>query len=153
MNIEQKITELNIELPKLGNKDLPFASAVIVDNLVYLSGQTPMVEGEVRYKGTVGATVTTEEAQEAAEICCLNLLAALKNKIGDLNKVKRVIKVAGYVASETNYMDQPKVINSASNLINKIFGEENKHARVAIGVAALPGGAAVEIEMIVEINN
>lgn len=152
-NIEQKLTDLDLKLPLSGSKKLPFASGVIVDDLVYLSGQTALVNGEMKYTGTVGSSVTLEEAEEAAKICILNLLGALKELIGNLDKVKRVVKLNGYVASEKTFTQQPQVINAASKLLNDIFGEENLHARVAIGCASLPGGTPVEIELIVEINN
>lgn len=152
MTIEQRLSELNIELPLLQNKEYPFSIGTISGKLVFLSGQTPMVDGKMKYTGIVGSTVSIEEAQDAAVICTLNLLSALKVLIGDLNKVKRIIKLNGYVASEPNFVDQPLVINAASNLLNDIFGVEIKHARAAIGVAALPGGCPVEIEMIAELK-
>ncbi|MCM3712987.1 RidA family protein [Alkalihalobacillus oceani] len=152
MNFEQRLADLNIELPVVLDKHLPFSSGVIVDNLVYLSGQTCLMEGGMKYTGVVGSSVTIQQAEEAAEICILNLLGALKEMIGDLNKVKKVVKVNGYVASEKTFTDQPQVINAATNLLNKIFGEDNQHARAAIGVASLPMGTPVEIEMIVELR-
>jgi len=152
MNIEERLVELNIDLPPVVEGKNPIGLGVIVNNVVHLSGKTPLVEGQTKYPGIVGREVTMEQAQEAAEICIFNLLASLKNIVGDLNKVKRVVKMHGYVASGPDYTDQAKVINAASNLLNKIFGEDNKHARVALGVASLPGGAPVEIEMLVELE-
>jgi enamine deaminase RidA (YjgF/YER057c/UK114 family) len=150
MNVREKLAELGIALPVLPEKELPFAAGVLSDSLVFLSGQTPTVNGVPEYVGTVGSTVSIEEARRAAEVCTLNLLAALEKLIGDLNKVKRVVKLNGYVACGQDFRDQPLVINAASELLNKIFGE--KHARAAIGVSALPGGVCVEIEMIVELE-
>lgn len=152
MSIEQKLNELNITLPELPNKEYPFAPGVICGNMVMLSGQTPTVDGKLKYTGIVGASVTVEEARDAAVICTLNLLAALKALVGDLNRVQRVLKVNGYVASAPDFTGQPLVINAASDLLNSIFGSDNKHARVAIGAAALPGGAPVEVEMTVELK-
>lgn len=154
MNIEQRLVELNIELPLISSKRInPIELGVCVDKIVLLSGKTPMVEGQLKYRGLVGSTITIEQAEKAAEICILNLLASLKEVVGDLNRVKRVLKVNGYVASESDFTDQAKIMNAASNLLNKIFGENNRHARVAIGVASLPGGAPVEIEMNVELDS
>ncbi|NEU32410.1 RidA family protein [bacterium LRH843] len=152
MSIEKRLEELNIVLPDLPNNELPFELGVVSGNKVYLSGQVPMVNGEIKYIGTAGSTVSIEEAQEAAKICVLNLLSSLKEVVKDLNKVTRVVKVNGYVASEKEFTQQPTVINAASNLLNDIFGKGNGHARAAIGVASLPGGASVEIEMIVEMK-
>lgn len=151
MSIYQKLNELNIELLPCSNKEYPFAPGVIAGNLVYLSGQTPSVKGEIQVKGIVGSNVTLEQAQEAAKTCILKLLSALEGLIGDLNKVKRIIKVNGYVASDKEFTQQPVVINAASNLLNEIFGIDHKHARVALGCSSLPNGAPVEIEMVVEI--
>ena len=151
MAVYEKLKELNRELPPRSNKEYPFSSGVIVGNIVHLSGQTPTVNGEIKAKGVVGSTVSIEQAQEAAEVCILNLLSALEGLVGDLNKVKRIVKVNGYVASEKDFTEQPRVINAASNLLNDIFGTEEKHARVALGCSSLPNGSPVEIEMLVEI--
>ncbi|MET3507347.1 RidA family protein [Halalkalibacter oceani] len=152
MDFEKRLVDLKIELPEISDDHLPFASGVKVDNLVFLSGQTCLIGGEMKYTGVVGSSVTLQEAEEAAEICILNLLGALKGMIGDLNRVNKVIKVNGYVASEKTFTDQPQVINAATNLLNEIFGEENRHARAAVGVASLPMGTPVEIELIVELK-
>ncbi|CAM3583395.1 RidA family protein [Aeromicrobium ponti] len=149
--IEERLEELNIQLPVLVDIKMPFESGVISGNTVFLSGQTPRVNGAQKYTGTVGADISIEEAQEAARICTLNLLAALKGIIGDLNKVKRIIKMDGYVAATSDFKEHPAVINAASDLLHDIFGKEKGHARKAVGMASLPGGAPVEIEMIVEI--
>ncbi|MBT2679307.1 RidA family protein [Bacillus sp. ISL-35] len=150
--IEERLKELNIQLPVLVDIKMPFQPGVISGNMVYLSGQTPRVNGVQKYSGTLGVDISIEEAQEAARICTLNLLAALKGTIGDLNKVKRVVKMDGYVAATSDFKDHPAVINVASNLLNEIFGKENGHARKAVGMVSLPGGAPVEIEMVVEIK-
>ncbi|WP_026584055.1 RidA family protein [Bacillus sp. J33] len=149
--IEERLEELNIQLPVLADSKMPFEPGAILGNTVFLSGQTPRVNGVQKYMGTVGDDISIEEAQEAARICTLNLLAALKGIIGDLNKIKRIIKMDGYVASTSEFKDHPAVINAASELLHEIFGKENGHARKAVGMASLPGGAPVEIEMIVEI--
>ncbi|KAF0816693.1 MULTISPECIES: RidA family protein [unclassified Cytobacillus] len=150
--IEERLEELNIQLPLLSDIGMPFESGVISGSTVFLSGQTPRVNGTQKYSGIVGEDISVEQAKDAARICTLNLLAALKGIIGDLNKVKRIIKMDGYVASTSDFKNHPIVINAASELLHDIFGKENGHARKAVGLASLPGGAPVEIEMIVEIE-
>lgn len=153
MNLTERLAELNIELPEPPALKLPFDAGVVSDKLVFLSGQTPIVDGTAQYKGIVGSTISVDEARKAAEVCVLNLLAALKNLIGDLDKVQRIVKMNGYVASDPSFTEQPYVINAASELLNRIFGDELRHARAAVGVAALPGGVSVEIEMVVELKS
>lgn len=151
MGIEERLEELNIHLPVATDNEQPFSAGVIIGNTIILSGQTPKVNGKQKYAGIVGTSeVSIEEAQDAARICTLNLLGALKELIGDLNRVKRVLKMNGYVASTSNFTEHSKVINAASDLLNDIFGQENKHARIAVGMSSLPGGAPVEIELMVE---
>ncbi|MBD2846648.1 RidA family protein [Paenibacillus sp. IB182496] len=152
MNLTECLKELNIELPGPSPLQLPFAAGVVSGNLVFLSGQTPTVDGVPQYKGIVGSTVSVEEAQKAAEVCTLNLLAALRDLTG-LDRIKRVVKVNGYVASDPAFTGQPQVINAATTMLNGIFGEALPHARAAVGVAALPGGVSVEIEMVVELED
>lgn len=150
--IENKLKELGFELPQPSQKQIPFELGVIVGNLIFLSGQTSTKNGKISSKGIVGVNVNVEQAKEAAIICTLNLLANLKQLVGDLDKVKRIVKVNGYVASSHNFTDQPLVINAASDLLNELFGKDSKHARAAVGVVSLPGGSPVEIEMIAEIE-
>jgi enamine deaminase RidA (YjgF/YER057c/UK114 family) len=152
MDIESKLKELGMELPQVSQKQYPFAPGVISGNLAFMSGQTPSIDGSMPYKGIVGSNVTLKQAQESAIICTLNLFAGMKLLLGDLNRVKRIVKVNGYVASTPDFTDQPEVLNAASNLLNDLFGTDLKHARAAIGTASLPGGAPVEIEMIVEFD-
>lgn len=150
--LEQKLAELQLKLPELPAKEYPFAAGVVVDKLVFMSGQTPTVNGSPAYQGIVGSTVSVEDAQQAAVICTLNLLAALKRMIGDLDQVHRIVKLNGYVACTPDFGAQPQVINAASNLLNELFGSDMKHARAAVGVAALPNNVPVEIEMVVELK-
>jgi enamine deaminase RidA (YjgF/YER057c/UK114 family) len=152
MDIESKLKELGMALPQVSQKQYPFAPGVISGNLAFMSGQTPSIDGSMPYKGIVGSSVTLKQAQESAIICTLNLFAGMKLLLGDLNRVKRIVKVNGYVASTPEFTDQPEVMNAASNLLNDLFGTDLKHARAAIGAASLPGGAPVEIEMIVEFD-
>lgn len=153
MSIEKRLQELNITLPELNDDAMPYALGVVSGKTVILSGQTPRVNGEQKYIGTLGTpSINVEEAQDAARICVINLLGALKGLIGDLEQVERIVKINGYVASTNDFTEHSKVINAASVLLNDIFGVEMKHARVAIGLASLPGGAAVEMEMTAELK-
>ena len=126
--------------------------AVRTGNLVYTSGQLPRIDGELTHVGKVGAEVTPEQAKEAAQACALNAIAAVKAEIGDLGKVRRVVKVVGFVASTPDFTGQPGVVNGASELLGKVFGDAGVHARSAVGVAALPLDVPVEVEMIVEVD-
>ena len=132
--------------------DIPITK---VENLIFISGQIPInIESpndELKYKGKVGREVSVEEAQEAGKICCLNALYHLKNFVGELNNIKKIIKITGYVNSGEDFMEHPKVINGASDLLINIFGEKGKHTRVAIGVNSLPLGSPVEIDFIIQI--
>jgi enamine deaminase RidA (YjgF/YER057c/UK114 family) len=125
--------------------------AVRTGNLVYTSGQLPFVDGELHAAGLVGADVDTDTAKHCARLCALNALAAVHAEIGDLSLVKRVVKVVGFVASAPGYVDQPAVVNGASELLGEVFGAAGKHARSAVGVASLPRNTPVEVELIVEV--
>ena len=120
--------------------------------LVFTAGQLPLVKGELITQGLLGQEVEIEEAKKAAAICTLNALAALKSVIGDLDNIKQIVRVVGYVASLPSFTQQPIVVNGASELLLEIFGDSGKHARSAVGVAALPLNAAVEIELTVEVK-
>ena len=150
--IEQKIKELGFELPETAKPVAAYIPALISGDLVFTAGQIPLVKGELQYKGKVGAELTLEDGQRAAEICALNCLAAIKGVIDDLNKIERIVKLTVFVNNIDGYGDQPKVANGASELIGQIFGEIGKHARSAVGVSGLPLNAAVEIEMIVKVK-
>ena len=150
--IEEKIKELGFELPETAKPVAAYIPALISGDLVFTAGQIPFVKGELQYKGKVGAELTLEDGQRAAEICALNCLAAIKGVIGDLNKIERIVKLTVFVNNIDGYGDQPKVANGASELVGQIFGEIGKHARSAVGVNGLPLNAPVEIEMIVKIK-
>jgi enamine deaminase RidA (YjgF/YER057c/UK114 family) len=150
--IEEKIKELGFELPEAPKPLASYIPALKVDNLVFTAGQLPMVKGELKYKGKLGADVSVEDGRNAAEICALNCLAAIAGVIGNLDNIERVVKLTAFVNSADNFTDQPKVANGASELIGKIFGENGKHVRSAVGVNELPLNAPVEIEMIVKIK-
>ena len=146
--VEEKLKDLGLELPPCPKPVAAYVPAVEASGFVFASGQTPVVGDKLMYRGNVGSEISVEQAYEAAKICALRCLAELKSAIGTLDRVERIVKVTGYVNSAPGFGDQPKVVNGASELLEKIFGEKGKHARAAIGVAELPDGAAVEIEMI-----
>lgn len=150
--IEDIIKELGYELPEAPKPLAAYVPAVKIDNLVYTAGQLPTVKGELKYKGKLGAEVNEEAGRNAAEICALNCLSVIKTIIGDLDKIEQVVKLTAFVNSADGFTNQPKVANGASELLGKIFGENGKHVRSAVGVNELPLNAPVEIEMIVKIK-
>lgn len=150
-NIENKIKELGLQLPEPPKPLAAYIPAKQVGNLVFTAGQLPMVNGEIILKGLLGQDVEIDPAYNAAKICTLNALSAIKGVIGDLDEIKQVVRVVGYVASVPTFIQQPAVVNGASELLLEIFGENGKHARSAVGMAALPLNAAVEIELTVEV--
>ncbi|NLC37886.1 MAG: RidA family protein, partial [Clostridia bacterium] len=129
-----------------------YAPGVQVGNFIYTSGQIPLVNGELKFKGKVGKELTMEEGYEAAKICALNCLGVAKSLLGSLDKIERIVKVTGFVNSAPGFTSQPKVIDGASELLGEIFGEKGRHARSAVGVAELPVDAAVEVEMIIQVK-
>jgi len=150
--VEQRLAELGLTVPDVVPPVASYVPAVRSGSYVYTSGQLPMVAGAMAATGKVGADVTPEQAKELAATCALNAIAAVKSVIGDLDRVVRVVKVVGFVASVPDFTGQPGVINGASELLGKAFGDAGVHARSAVGVAALPLDAAVEVEMIVEVS-
>ena len=153
MSIEARLQELGLAMPKLPPPVASYLPAVRVGNLVWASGATPTVDGVLTITGKLGAEVSLEQGQQAARLSALNCLANAMAVIGSLDDIARIVKLNGYVASAEGFTDQPKVINGASDLFEEIFGELGKHARAAIGVAELPGGAPVEVEMTVELKS
>jgi enamine deaminase RidA (YjgF/YER057c/UK114 family) len=150
MTIEQKLAELGLELPNVATPAGAYVPAVITGNLVFTAGQIPLVDGVLMATGKVGNEISPEFAKEIAQRCALNGLAAIKSVLGDLSRVKRVVKVVGFVASTPEFTGQPGVLNGASELLGKVFGDAGLHARSAVGVASLPLDAPVEVELIVE---
>ena len=150
--IEEKLKSLNIVLPTPPKPAGAYIPVVISDQTVYVSGQIPIEDGKVAYTGKVPIEQSLEQAQAAARVCTINALAQLKAELGTLDRISKIIKVSGFVNSNPDFTDQPKVINAASNLLYDVFGEKGKHSRIAVGVASLPLGATVEIDMIVEIS-
>lgn len=151
--LERKIEELGFVLPECPKPVASYVVAVEEKGLIYASGQTPVVDGILKYQGKVGQDVTVEQAYDAASICALRLIAELKSLIGDLDRIHRIVKVSGYVNGIEGFKDHPQVINGASDLIVKIFGDKGKHARIAIGVQSLPDNAPVEVELIASITS
>jgi enamine deaminase RidA (YjgF/YER057c/UK114 family) len=148
---EEKLAALGLKLPEVAAPVAAYIPVLRSGNLVYTSGQLPMVEGALPMVGKVGDQVSPEDAKALAQRCALNALAAVKSEIGDLAKVKRVVKVVGFVASAPDFTGQPGVINGASELLGAVFGEAGRHARSAVGVAVLPLDAPVEVELTVEV--
>jgi len=152
MGAEAKVKELGLDLSHPASPVANYVPAVTVGKLVYLSGKGPNLPNGSQVTGKAGSERTVDEAYEAARLCGIQLLAALKEHVGSLDNVKRIVKLLGMVNSAPAFADQPKVINGCSDLLVSIFGENGKHARSAVGMGSLPGQITVEIEMIVELN-
>ncbi len=150
MTPEAKLEALGLTLPPVSAPIGSYVTCKRQGDLLYLSGAGPIVQGEVLYRGKVGAEITPDVGYEAAKVSALNLIAALKAELGDLSKVKSIVKLLGLVACADGFYGQPGVINGASDLLFEVFGEKGRHARSAIGVFSLPMNIPVEIEMIVE---
>ena len=151
--VASKLAELGITLPQPAKPVASYVSYQILDNLVYISGQLPMKEGEVAYKGLVGLDLDLDQAKEAARLCALHILSQLQEACaGNLDCVKQCIRLSGFVASGPDFDQHPFVINGASDLIRDVFGDQGRHARAAVGVSSLPLGACVEVEALFEIK-
>ena len=151
--IDAHLADLGITLPTATAPVANYVPYVVAGNLVHISGQITMENGELKFVGKLGKDYQVEDGQKAARLCALNLVAQLKAAIGDLDKVTRVVKLNAFVNSDPAFTDQPKVVNGASDTMVEIFGDAGKHARSAVGVASLPLGVAVEIDGIFEIAN
>jgi enamine deaminase RidA (YjgF/YER057c/UK114 family) len=147
----ERLAELGLDLPAVVAPLAAYVPAVRTGDLVYTSGQLPMVDGELAASGKVGAGISPDAAKGLARLCALNALAAVDALTG-LDSVVRVVKVVGFVASADGFTGQPGVVNGASELLGEVFGEAGRHARSAVGVAELPLGAPVEVELIVEVR-
>jgi enamine deaminase RidA (YjgF/YER057c/UK114 family) len=147
--IEEKLNQLGLKLPEVAKPLAAYVPAKKVGNLIMTSGQVPLVNGEIKYKGKLGKDLNEEDGQKAAEICALNCLAAIKSIAGSLDNIAEVVKLTVFVSSTEEFTAQPKIANGASELMVKIFGENGQHSRSAVGVSSLPAGSSVEIEMIV----
>ena len=151
MSVHDRLAELGLALPPVVPPVAAYVPAVRTGDLVFTSGQLPMVDGELPAIGKVGAQVTPEQAKELARTCALNGLAAIDALVG-LDAVVRVVKVTGFVASTPDFTSQPGVVNGASELLGEVFADAGQHARSAVGVAALPLDAPVEVELVVELD-
>jgi enamine deaminase RidA (YjgF/YER057c/UK114 family) len=149
--IEEKLNELGIEIPEAPKPLASYIPVTRTGNLVFTAGQIPMKNGELIYKGKVGKDISLENGINAAELCTINCLSVIKSLIGNLDNIKRIVKVTVFVNSADGFSDQPKVANGASDLLVNVFGDNGKHVRSAVGVNELPIDCAVEIEMIVEV--
>ena len=151
MTPTERLQALGHELPNVAPPAGSYVPATVSGPYIYTAGQLPFVDGELSLKGKVGADVTPEQAHDAARVCALNALAAAAAVAGGLDNLAGVVKVVGFVASAEGFTGQPGVINGASDLLGEVFGEAGLHARSAVGVAELPLGSPVEVEMILEI--
>ncbi|HEX9648646.1 MAG TPA: RidA family protein [Alphaproteobacteria bacterium] len=151
--IDARLAELGVELPAAAAPVANYVGWVRTGNLVFVAGQGPILDGEVKYKGRVGADLTIEQGQAAARLCALNVLAQLKAACdGDLDRVVRCVKVGGFVNSAPDFFDQPKVVNGASDLFVEVFGDAGRHARFAVGTSVLPFNIAVEVDAHFEVS-
>jgi len=151
MSVDQRLKDLGITLPVPAAAVANYVPFVVTGNLVFVSGQLPLDNGKPAVQGKLGAEVSVEDGTRAARLCALGLLAQLRAATGDLNRVKRVVRLTAFVASTPDFTDQPKVVNGASDLMVEVLGDAGRHARVAVGAPSLPLNVAVEIEGIFEI--
>lgn len=146
-SVDQKLASLGIDLPTPPQAVANYVPYVVAGNMVIISGQLPMKDGQLAFRGKVGQDLSLEKGQAAARLCAINILTQLKDACGgNLDCISRCVKVGGFVNCGPDYTDQPKVLNGASDLMVEVFGESGRHARAAVGVNALPLGAAVEVE-------
>jgi len=153
MNIERKLEEMGYPLPETPKPVAAYIPAIQSNEFVFTSGQIPVQNGDIKFKGKVGQVISVEEGYEAAKICAINALSAIKSVIGDLDKIEQIVKVVGFVNSANDFTQQPAVINGASEFLKEVFGNKGAHSRSAVGVAQLPLGVSVELEMIVKIKS
>lgn len=151
MSVEKRLEELGIELPEAIISLASYVRTVRYKDLIFVSGQLPLKNGEITNTGKVGAEVSVEMAVEAAKLCAINAIAALKVELGDLDRISHILKLTGFVACDPSFTAQPQVVNGASDLFLSIFGDKGRHSRSAVGVASLPLNAPVEVELIVGI--
>jgi len=151
--VEKKLTDLGIVLPTPAAPVANYVPFVRTGSLLFVSGQISLgTDGKLVAKGKLGGPVAVENGQKAARACAVNLLAQLKAAVGDLDKVVRVVRLGGFINSEPSFLEGPKVMNGASDLMVEVFGDKGRHARTTVGVAALPGDAAVEVEGLFEVS-
>jgi enamine deaminase RidA (YjgF/YER057c/UK114 family) len=153
MSFDAKLKALNLELPMAPKPVANYVPVVRAGDLLFLSGVLPSRDGQLILTGKLGQGITVEQGMEAAKVAALNALAIVRSEVGSLDKVKRIVKMVGHIASAPGFTDQPQVLNGASDLLVQIFGEAGRHARVAVGAAELPRQAPVEIELIVQVTS
>ena len=152
-SFEENIMQLGINIPDMPSPLANYVPYKVSDNVVYVSGQGPVLNGDLMYKGKVNEDISIEDGIKAAELCCINIIAALKKSInGDWNRLDSFLKLGGFVNCKNDFYDQPKIINGASDLLVKIFGDQGRHARFAVGSNALPMNISVEIDAIIKIK-
>jgi enamine deaminase RidA (YjgF/YER057c/UK114 family) len=151
MSVEEVLRSKGLVLPAVAKPLASYVPAVRTGNLVFTSGQIPSESGELKFRGQVGLDLSQEDGVKAARMACLNALAAVASVAGDLDQVRQIVRVNGYVNSADGFTDQPTVVNGASDLLVELFGERGQHTRCAVGVSELPRNAAVEIDLVVEI--
>jgi enamine deaminase RidA (YjgF/YER057c/UK114 family) len=149
---EERLAKLGITLPIPPKPAGSYIPVILSRGMAFVSGQIPVQDGKVVFSGKVPTEKSLEEAQQAARLCAINILAQLKSTLGSLDRISKIVKVSGFVNSSEGFADHPKVINAASDLFYEIFGEKGKHTRIAVGVSSLPLNSTVEIDMIVEID-
>lgn len=152
MSVESKLKQWAIELPSPPRPVATYIPAVRVGDLLFLSGMLPFRDGALALAGKLGRDLNVEQGYEAARLALLNALAVVRSEVDSLDRVKKVVRLVGYVASAEDFVEQPAVINGASDLLVELFGETGRHARVAVGVAALPLNAPVELEMVLQVG-
>lgn len=152
MIVEKKLAELGIVLPEAPAPVATYVAFKISGNMLHISGQGPMVNGRMMYTGKLGKSLGIEEGYQSARLCALNLLAQMKKAVGDLDKIKQIVRVTGYVASADSFTEQPKVINGAIDLLAQVFGPAGIPARCAVGVNVLPFDTPTEVDLIAEID-
>ncbi len=152
MNIENKLKQMGIEIKEASSPVAAYVNCVRSGQLLFISGKLPVKDGKILYKGKVGKNLSVEEAQKAAELCIIEILSVVKAEISDLDKIKKIVKITGYIQSADDFYEQHLVLNGASNLLLEIFGrEKGTHSRAALGMNALPLNSAIEIDAVVEI--
>ena len=150
---DENIKNLGLNIPDLPKALANYVPYKIIGKTIYISGQAPVQNGELIYKGKVGSDISIEDGKEAAKLCVINIIAALKTGLeGDWDRLDSFVKLSGFVNCQDNFTDQPKIINGASDMLVEIFGDQGRHARVAVGSNALPLGIAVEIDAIVQLK-
>ena len=151
--VEQRLTEMGVALPNPAAPAANYIPFITTGNMIFVSGQIPILNGELHYLGKLGNTLNVDDGYKAARICAINLIAQVKEAcFGDLDRVTQVVKLGGFVNCTPDFTDQPKVINGASDLISEAFGDSGKHARFAVGASSLPLGVAVEVDGVFEIS-